>query len=58
MFKKINKNLAIEISEIFTQRRLSKFLPLADQLRDAGAQIGLDDYGATEIDIIELDFFL
>ena len=30
---------------------------MAQQLREAGALIGLDDYGATEMDIMELDFF-
>ena len=57
ILKKINKKLAIEISEIFVKEDFQQFLPLAHQLREAGALIGLDDYGATEIDIIELEFF-
>ena len=57
ILKKINKKLAIEISEIFVKEDFKQFLPLAHQLREAGAIIGLDDYGATEIDIFELEFF-
>jgi len=57
ILKKNNKKLAIEISEIFAKDDFLKFLPLAQQLREAGALIGLDDYGATEMDIMELDFF-
>ncbi len=57
ILEKINKKLAIEISEIFVKEDFQQFLPLAHQLREAGAFIGLDDYGATEIDIIELEFF-
>ncbi|WP_038301016.1 EAL domain-containing protein, partial [Candidatus Micropelagos thuwalensis] len=57
MFNRLNKNLVLEISEIFTQSDYIKFLPIAENLKDAGAQIGLDDYGATDIEIDALDFF-
>ena len=57
MFNRLNKNLVLEISEIFTHNDYIKFLPIAEKLKDAGAQIGLDDYGATDIEIDALDFF-
>ena len=57
IFNRLNKNLVLEISEIFTHSDYIKFLPIAENLKDAGAQIGLDDYGATDIEIDALDFF-
>ena len=56
-FRALDKNLALEISEIFVHEDFEKFLPKAEQLQKAGALIGLDDYGATDLEIDDLDFF-
>ena len=56
-FRTLNKNFAVEISEIFVYEDFEKFLPKAEQLHKAGALIGLDDYGATDLEIDNLDFF-